>query len=163
MQVPHSDSSLTPVSIDLHRALERSESKPADWTPERCVEACRNYERFLLLIARNPHQPHAPTRDIDVIWHLHMQSPKAYYQDCMRLFGEILDHDGGFGRDAEEEPQLRATFEATAALWQAMYGEPYVKQASDGCTKCWHDCQGRCWHACSSKSNIEMEVEDAAA
>jgi hypothetical protein len=160
-QSPVADPS--PVSIDLHRALARSDSKPADWTLERGVAACRNYERFLLLVARHPHQPHAPTRDIDIIWHLHMQAPKAYHEDCMRLFGEILDHDGGFGRDEAEEPQLRATFEATAALWQEMYAEPYVTQASDGCTKCWHDCRGRCWHACSSKGVSREQAEHVVA
>lgn len=154
---------ISPVSIDLERALARSDSMRADWTPERGVEACRKYERFLLLIARYPGQPHAPTRGIDVIWHLHMQSPRAYHADCLRLFGEILDHDGGFGRDAAEEPQLRATFEATAALWQEMYGQLYVNEAADGCTKCWHDCQGRCWHACSSKGTNGERSEHASA
>jgi hypothetical protein len=139
------------LSIDLERALVRSGTMPADWTAERTRLACRNYVRFLLLVALFPGQPHAPTSDIDVIWHLHMLAPKAYHADCIRLFGVILDHDGGFGRDAAEEPQLRATFGATAALWQEVYGEPYVCASTDGCTKCWHDCQGRCWHACSTK------------
>ncbi|WP_437643950.1 hypothetical protein [Sorangium sp. So ce362] len=44
-----------------------------------------------------------------------MLHPKAYVADCMRLFGEILDHDGGFGGTCEEEPVLQAMFVRTAA------------------------------------------------
>lgn len=142
----------SPVSIDLMRSWERWEDKPRDWSPERVTAAIRNYGRFLLLIAQHPSQPHAPTSDIDKIWHLHMLSPRAYHADCMRLFGEILDHDGGFGRGEGEELVLRGTFEGTAALWLQIFGEQYVaSQGGDALTNCWHDCQGRCWHACSSK------------
>ncbi len=81
-----------------------------------------------------------------------MLSPKAYYRDCMRLFGDILDHDGGFGKGDGEAAQLQATFEQTSRLWLEMYGEPYVATPGQQSTKCWHDCVGRCWHACSTKS-----------
>jgi hypothetical protein len=95
--------------------------------------------------------PQAPTKDIDEMWHLHMLSPKAYHRDCMRLFGDILDHDGGFGKGEGEGPQLQSCFEQTARMWQEMYGEAYITCPAQEATKCWHDCVGRCWHACSSK------------
>jgi len=140
-----------PISVDLLRAWERSEKKPEGWARHDAVRALDRYERFLRLAAMYPGVPHAPTRDIDEMWHLHMLSPKAYHGDCLRLFGEILDHDGGFGKGEDEEAQLQATFEQTARMWHAMYGEPYVTQAAHESTNCWHDCVGRCWHACSSK------------
>lgn len=146
------------ISIDLVDAARRSETFPKDWTPEQTRTAIVRYERFLKLVALDPRRPVAPTREIDVIWHLHMLSPRAYYQDCQRLFGTILDHNGGFGTEAHEIPILKATFEETARLWEQTYGEPYVdRSASASTTKCWHDCSGRCWHACSSIAQEDVD------
>lgn len=144
---------LPELSVDLFEAARRSDSFPKDWTEEKTRIAIERYRKFLGLVARDPRRPVAPTKDIDVIWHLHMLSPRAYYDDCQRLFGTILDHDGGFGTEAHEVPILKATFQDTADAWRALYGEPYV-EASDlpATTKCWHDCSGRCWHACKSQS-----------
>ena len=104
---------------------------------------------------RIPKAKLAPTRDIDLFWHMHMLSPLAYYKDCMMQFGKILDHDGGFGKGHGELPVLRKVFARTAELWEAEYGEPYCE---DGkwikevvMTDCWHDCQDRCWHACAEE------------
>jgi hypothetical protein len=138
------------ISVDLMRAYDRSDAKPEGWSREHAQVALRRYERWLLLAQGHPGRPLSPTRDIDVMWHLHMLSPRAYWQDCMRLFGRILDHDGGFGRTDDEAVELQRIFGETAALWQDAYGEPYV-ESGEGSTKCWHDCKSRCWHACSTK------------
>ncbi len=140
------------ISVDLEEAARRSDAFPKDWNEERTRGAIAKYERFLQLAAKHPGVPVAPTREIDTIWHLHMLSPRAYYEDCQRLFGEVLDHDGGFGKEPAELPILKATFEETARLWFEAYGEPYVKDAGPGSegVDCWHDCSGRCWHACKS-------------
>lgn len=137
------------ISVDLLQAASRSESFPKDWTPERTRQAVADYEKFLRLAAENPGKPLAPTRDIDEFWHLHMLHPQAYYEDCQRLFGKILDHDGGFGKDPKELPILAMHFEQTASLWQQAYGEAYTGP-DGGATKCWHNCQSRCHHACKS-------------
>jgi hypothetical protein len=150
------------VSIDLMEAARRSDSFPRDWGEERTRAAIAKYERFLRLAARHPGQPVAPTREIDVVWHLHMLSPRAYYQDCQRLFGTVLDHNGGFGKDPAEVPILQATFEDTARLWLEAYGEPYVSSepsASGERVDCWHDCSGRCWHACNSGQRAEASIQ----
>ena len=98
-----------------------------------------------------PGQALAPTMQIDQIWHLRHDAPARYYEDCMRLFGQILDHDGGFGHDPAELPELKATFNRTAELWEKEFGEKYVEREVDpNMTNCWHDCSGRCWHACKS-------------
>lgn len=143
---------MTVISVDLLEAARRSDTFPKDWSPEKAQLALSRYEKFLLLAAKHKGKPVAPTRDIDEMWHLHMLSPRAYLQDCQRLFGVVLDHNGGFGKDASEIPILKATFEETARLWEAEYGEPYLSADVGGekTTSCWHDCSGRCWHACSS-------------
>lgn len=141
------------VSIDLLRAFMRSDDVPKEWSIEDAQNAIERYERFLLLAAKHKHIPHAPTRDIDVVWHLHMLHPRAYLSDCMSIFGEIFDHDGGFGKGEGELPRLINVFSTTSKLWESEYGEPYLRANQDAViTKCWHDCQGRCWHACASIS-----------
>jgi len=147
---------LPTLAIDLHEAARRSESLPPEWDAVDIDRAITRYLCFLHLVAQHPGEAIAPTRDIDVIWHLHMLSPRAYHADCTRLFGELLDHDGGFGQEPEEVPVLARTFERTAARWEATFGVPYVEGPGGSATKCWHDCQGRCWHACKS-------VESAAS
>jgi hypothetical protein len=140
------------LSIDLVRASERSDTFPADWTRAQREQGLLRYRKFLALKRRHPKSRVAPTRDIDLFWHLHMLSPVAYFRDCMRLFGRLLDHDGGFGKGDGELPQLQEVFTRTAGWWEAEYGEPYRE---DGrwlrdavMTDCWHDCEDRCWHAC---------------
>ena len=140
------------VSIDLVAASYRSSGFPQDWSHETRELEARRYELFLLLAAKHPHKRATPTRQIDELWHLHMLHPVAYHRDCMRLFGRIFDHDGGFGTGPGELPILKESFRAFAARWEAEYGEPYVEQMppeNGGSTNCWHDCQNRCWHACS--------------
>ena len=134
-------------SVDLQKAAQRSESEVSEWVPERLDEAIQRYRKFFYLAGLGPGI--APTRDIDMIWHLHMQAPVAYYEDCVKYHGCIIDHDGGFGKTPEEALVLSEVFVKTAERWQEVFGEPYVADAGNG-TNCWHDCQNRCWHACKS-------------
>ena len=140
------------VSVDLAAASYRSSAFPQDWSREKRELEARRYEMFLRLSAKHPGKRATPTREIDDLWHLHMLHPAAYYADCIRLFGRIFDHDGGFGTGPGELPLLKAAFRGFAARWEAEYGEPYVAcMPSDdaGATNCWHDCANNCWHACS--------------
>lgn len=145
----------TVISVDLLEAARRSDSFPAEWPADKVERALDRYGRFLLLTQKHG-GPLAPTRDIDEVWHLHMLAPRAYYNDCVRLFGEVLDHDGGFGKEASEVPALQATFERTAELWAQEYGEDYLlpepeyNSVHPAGHSCKHDCQSRCWHACKS-------------
>ena len=141
-------------SVDLREAARRSESEVSEWVPEQLDEAMERYRKFFYLAGSEPGV--APTREIDMIWHLHMQAPVAYYNDCMKHHGRILDHDGGFGKTPEEAAVLSQVFARTAERWQETYGEPYVADTGSE-TNCWHDCKGRCWHACKSA------VENVAA
>jgi len=144
------------VSVDLVRAASLSDTFPMELLP-RAEALAKDYEAFLSLVAEHG-GPVAPTREIDEMWHLHMLHPVAYHGDCLRLFGAILDHDGGFGKRDGELPTLQRVHERTAELWFAKYGTPYGGTA----TKCWHDCASRCWHACSSKTSTCAGVDHAA-
>ena len=141
------------VTVDLRDRAERSENFPKEWSKEKLELSIERYKKFLYLASKYPLESIAPTSDIDEIWHLHMLSPVSYYNDCMKLMGKILDHDGGFGAKEEEIPELKATFMKTAKLWEEEFGIPYVddEQQLDGeLKKCWHNCQSRCWNACKS-------------
>ena len=141
------------LSVDLVAASYRSSGFPQEWTHAMRQQEARRYEMFLLLAAKHSGTRATPTREIDEFWHLHMLHPQAYYDDCMRIFGRIFDHDGGFGTAPGELPVLKNAFQKFAARWKKEYGQPYVEcMPSDdaGATKCWHDCSNRCWHACSN-------------
>jgi hypothetical protein len=140
------------VSIDLIAASYRLDTFPKEWPQEKRALAKRRYYKFLGLKQDNLFARLAPTHDIDEMWHLHMLSPIAYHRDCMRLFGKILDHDGGFGKGPGESEQLQRVFARTAELWELTYNEPYLESGQwmkDAMIDCWHDCSDRCWHACS--------------
>jgi hypothetical protein len=134
------------LSVDLLAAAKRPESLSSIDQSE-IDRRVRDYHRFLEL-ARRHRGPLPATKEIDEIWHLHMQHPRAYHRDCMVLFGEILDHDGGFGADEAELPVLVEAFEQTRVLWRDAFGEDY---GAGSMTKCTRNCVSRCWHECSSK------------
>jgi hypothetical protein len=139
------------ISCDLVRAAQRSEGETSSWSDQQIRNAVLRYERFLGLIVEDLGRDVAPTRDIDAIWHLHMQSPRAYFKDCLALCGDIIDHDGGFGHTAEEWPELLSTFDDTAQRWEKKYGEPYAeRQSAHSVTKCTRNCVSRCQRACKA-------------
>ena len=144
------------LGADLIAASYRSDSFPQDWTEAQRRHSLGRYVKWLRLKQRHLTSALAPTRDIDLFWHLHMLAPVAYHHDCERLFGKLLDHDGGFGKGDGELPILKAVFERTAAWWEQEYREPYRedgKWMKDAVfTDCWHDCQDRCWHACDERA-----------
>jgi hypothetical protein len=139
------------ISCDLIRAAKLSEGETKDWSPLQIRETVERYNKYFALMAENPGRCVAPTREIDAIWHLHMQSPCAYYRDCIAACGHIIDHNGGFGHSEDELPKLMAVFEDTAARWEQKYGVPYrTRQGPTSATNCWHNCVSRCHNACSS-------------
>jgi hypothetical protein len=89
------------------------------------------YRKFLALAKQHPKERLSPAADIDKMWHLHMLMPQSYADDCKSYFGYILDHNGGFGRTADEVHKLKAMFDRTAELWKREYGEEYVAAGTD--------------------------------
>lgn len=87
----------------------------------------QRYKQFLALAHQHPALTLAPTGDIDEMWHLHMLHPRAYVNDCMALFGGIVDHHPDFAHaDGATRAHLADCFATTAALWAQAYGEPYM-------------------------------------
>ena len=157
MQLAHAEAtrsavSAISISVDLVAASYRSDTFPSEWSLERRERGAERYTQWLALKQLHLRSPIAPTEEIDLFWHLHMLSPVAYVRDCQRLFGFVLDHDGGFGKEPAELPVLKEVFLQTAERWVAAFGVPYRDDGLDAqasVTSCWHDCSGRCWHACS--------------
>lgn len=133
------------ISLDLIAAARRSDG-PLGTADEAAIRAAElRYRKFLALAAKYPDAELAPARDIDEVWHLHMLHPRAYDQDCNRLFGLVLDHDGGFGKDSDRQyEELLTVFDRTAALWQREYADPYVTDAGTGVVKCIIACRRAC-------------------
>ena len=76
---------------------------------------------------------------------MHMLRPVAYQKDCYDLFGELLDHDGGFGKASDEQlRELETAFVMTSELWEKEYGEPYVTAIAAGKKKCVIACRKAC-------------------
>ncbi len=138
MQVPS-------ISIDVVAAARRSECALSQCDEQVVRAAELRYRKFLGLAAKYPEMQLSPARDIDEVWHLHMLQPSAYVEDCNRIFGAILDHDGGFGKDNDEQYQdLLAVFDRTATLWSDEYAEPYVTDKKSGVVKCIIACRKAC-------------------
>lgn len=138
----------TALTTELFRAARRNEEFPR--LPDDILAATiERYVRFLRLCAKHPDRPLAPTRDIDLVWHLHMLSPRSYVRECEALFGDVLDHDGGFGA-GDEEPELKRIFADTSSLWLSEYGDPYTGAPDGVIVKCTRNCVSRCTRKCAT-------------
>jgi hypothetical protein len=142
------------ISVDLVASALRSEDL-GTIPREVLARDAADYERFLILAQRYPSEPLAPTRAIDRMWHLHMLHPRQYAADCDQLFGDLLDHDGGFGATPEEAPLLATAFAKTRALWKHEFGTEYIGDASD-IVACTRNCVSRCQRRCSSYMHSNM-------
>ena len=121
------------LSVNLVAAAQKSRGPLQHLNPGELQLLDRRYRMFLRLCQKYPQMHLSPTGDIDEIWHLHMLHPQAYYDDCMRIFGCILDHNPGFGLASDAEwAQLKVQFCAVEDLWAEEYGEPYVLQTGLG-------------------------------
>jgi len=133
------------ISIDVLAAAHRSDSTLAGADVKTVRAAELRYRKFLAICAKYPDATLTPARDIDQVWHLHMLQPRAYVADCNRIFGSILDHDGGFGKDSEQQyNDLLDAFSETAKLWDREYAEPYVNDGLASVTKCVKACRVAC-------------------
>jgi len=62
-----------------------------------------------------------PTLDVDLVWHTHQLSPKAYRKDCSLYVGKFVNHDDQVG-----ESFLSDGFELTCRAWESRFGTPYT-------------------------------------
>lgn len=133
------------ISIDVVTSARRSDGALSNIDDEMLRAAELRYRMFLGLVAKYPEEPLSPARDIDEVWHLHMLHPRAYVEDCGRIFGDVLDHDGGFGKDSEQQyEELLALFRRTADLWKREYDEEYVSDIHTQAVHCIKACRKAC-------------------
>ncbi|KAF9644170.1 hypothetical protein BDM02DRAFT_3175056, partial [Thelephora ganbajun] len=91
----------------------------------RALQHCVvRYYGFLTLI-QSDISLFVPTLDIDLAWHTHQLSPKAYKKDCGLYAGKFVNHD-----DQVEESHLSDGFDLTCRAWEARlssrFGIPYM-------------------------------------
>ncbi|QTD55017.1 glycine-rich domain-containing protein-like [Parasphingorhabdus cellanae] len=149
------------ISIDLVAAAKRSADIPGEYTHDDIVRAVSQYEKFLTLAAKYKETALIPTKQIDMIWHLHMLNPRDYYHDCMALFGQILDHEAGFGERQSEKAAHAVALDITAALWKKEFGESYlVNSGSDqgDTASCMADVSCRSVASCMADSRCTARI-----
>lgn len=119
------------ISLDLLDCAQRSsEHRNSPYVDQRSVE---RYEKFLMLCKKYPDKHLVPTHDIDFMWHLHMLNPRNYWSDCMGYFGDILDHNAGFGTQEIEKEEHLNQFNETARLWKLEFSQPYINDDAKSC------------------------------
>eukprot|EP00918_Siedleckia_nematoides_P100140 GHVU01218982.1.p1 GENE.GHVU01218982.1~~GHVU01218982.1.p1 ORF type:complete len:751 (-),score=52.34 GHVU01218982.1:111-2363(-) len=118
------------ISIDLLQAsgenlhfLKDVASHPQLQEEQHISNASRRYEQLWLpLLKTNSGDNLLPPLDVHWVWYVHMLSPKAYQEDCMRLIGKVAGHKFYLKpheqTDAENQTRLH---------WDEMYGatEPF--------------------------------------
>lgn len=117
------------IFIDKMYKIDWLHSPSASSTMARLVE---KHRRFFKIMADHPRKVAVPTLDVDLAWHTHQLSPKAYFDYSNKVCGRFVDHD-----DKIEEDKLATAFEWTSKVYQEQYGEIYSE-----CT-CWY-CESEC-------------------
>ncbi|KAM0277349.1 hypothetical protein ACHAQH_005865 [Verticillium albo-atrum] len=85
------------------------------------------YERFFDIMANNPGEPAVPTLDVDLAWHTHQLSPKAYFEYSLSMTQTFIDHN-----DKVDEQKLGVSFEWTSKMYEKKYNEVYSE------CRCWY-------------------------
>ncbi|KAM0595135.1 hypothetical protein ACHAPN_005446 [Verticillium nonalfalfae] len=85
------------------------------------------YERFFEIMAANPGEAAVPTLDVDLAWHTHQLSPKAYYEYSVSMTRNFVDHN-----DKVDEEKLGVSFEWTSKTYEKKYNEVYAE------CRCWY-------------------------
>jgi hypothetical protein len=108
---------LEPIKFKLMDAAEGE-----GWTREFVERTEVQYRRFLALLAKYPHEPIAPGKDVDRFWHAHILDTQKYTEDCDRVFGRYLHHFPYFGmRGADDAAALAAAGARTLELYAAEF------------------------------------------
>lgn len=110
--------------VDKMKNLDWLHSPAARDTMARLLT---KYIRFMGIIAANPLHVAVPTLDVDLAWHTHQLSPKAYYIYTVETCKKFIDHD-----DKIAEDKLSDAFEWTSKTYEKYYNEVYSE-----CT-CWY-------------------------
>jgi len=117
-----------PFNIDINDKVKKSGGFLGSLDSKDRAFAVERYKKFLHMCKVYPNKALAPTKEIDEMWHLHMLSPIQYMKDCNEFFGELLDHNGGFGKRDDEFETWQKYFRETEMLWDMEFGEKYIPE-----------------------------------
>jgi hypothetical protein len=121
---------LGPIKFKL---MDRDEGE--GWTREFVERMELEYKRFLTLLAKYPHEPIAPGKEVDRFWHAHILDTQKYVEDCERVFGHYLHHFPYFGmRGADDAEALAAAGARTRELYDAEFGSGMNPGSSAFCS-----------------------------
>lgn len=119
------------IFVDKMYCIDWIHSPAARETMDRLLI---KYSRFMRMMATYSNRVAVPTLDVDLGWHTHQLSPKAYFDYTMSKAKKFIDHD-----DKIDEDSLSKHFQWTSRVYESEYGELYSE-----CT-CWY-CEGELIH-----------------
>lgn len=120
------------VSIDLFEAHHR-QSEMMQYVSKQEIsfiddeKLVKDYLRFLLLFKINHQQILVPTKNIDLVWHLHLDNHRKYLAETKRLCGRVIDHD-----DTLDEKVLKDGMNQSQKLWLNQYQQPLPMSITPG-------------------------------
>src|SRR5262245_2388712 len=121
---------LGPIKFKLMDAAEGE-----GWTRELVERIEVEYRRFLTLLAKYPHDPIAPSKEVDRFWHAHILDTQKYVEDCERVFGSYLHHFPYLGmRGPDDAAALAAAGARTRELYAAEFAPAMTRDASAFCS-----------------------------
>ncbi|MCW2905186.1 MAG: hypothetical protein JWO67_7451 [Streptosporangiaceae bacterium] len=108
------------------------------WSLEQANAVEFEYRRFLCLMKLFPHEQTAPLFDVDIFWHYHILDTMKYAADCEQIFGYFLHHFPYSGlRGEDDEAVHRRTGTRMQELYEATFGEAYIRQEEDHAITAW--------------------------
>lgn len=118
---------LEPIKVKLMH-----EESGEGWTLERANAIEFEYRRFLVLMKKFPQEQTAPLVDVDTFWHYHILDTMKYAADCDAVFGYFLHHFPYIGlRGEDDEAAHQRVGQRMQELYEATFGEPYVRGATE--------------------------------
>lgn len=79
------------MALELISLLEKASIFQEQWQQSVVFkQMIQRYYRFMSLKSSNILL--IPTLDIEMIWQTHLLRPEIYKNDCLRLFGRVIDH-----------------------------------------------------------------------
>lgn len=103
------------------------------WSQARANAIDTEYRRFLYLQHTYKGEAASPTADVDTFWHYHILDTMKYAADCEQAFGYFMHHYPYLGLlDDDIDGADMAAGDRTRELYEATFGEPYIRQAAYG-------------------------------
>ncbi len=142
------DLDLDPIKVKLMHK-ESGEG----WSLEQANAVEFEYRRFLHLMKMFPHEQTAPRFDVDTFWHYHILDTMKYAADCAKVFGYFLHHFPYIGLRGEEDEAAHHRIGARMReLYEATFGEAYIRQDGQAPTACSAATAKTAWSAATGKT-----------